>query len=74
MLTPEIGERITIEAALGHNWIKGQPLDNEEEAKELIIRTKRHKRMHSRTIYSRGEKTKTGLWTKYFGDKKSGNS
>jgi hypothetical protein len=74
MLAPEVSERMTIESALNHNWILGQQLEDEEEAKEIIVRTRRHKRTHSRTLHTRGEgKTDSkGLWHKYFGKTKDG--
>jgi hypothetical protein len=73
MISLEPHDRISIEHALKHSWIKGLPLDNPEEAEQLIKRTRRHKREASRSLFSRFEdKPKNkGLWHKYFGDKKN---
>jgi hypothetical protein len=68
MLNLEPTERITIEAALQHCWILNQPLED-EEAKELLIKTRRHKREQSRTHTQCEGKNSKGLWHKYFGKK-----
>jgi hypothetical protein len=73
MLQYEPEERISLEAAILHPWITKEPLEYDEEVKDIISKTKLSKRhsLMNKTIHSRTEsKQSRSLWDKYFGEKK----